>query len=815
MPPPPPEVSLNESDVGYLQSQLETYRSTPSAEKEAFRLACTRHILGEHGLEEDIFKLDVFGRKVTNWLQNRIQKTKKKGVPIRVNQAFSPFRVFMYRKEDDIRRGVKALQDKYPDDDRVYIVDWNATARRMWDELDDVDKDVYRRVAEKCNRDGPEDDLKPMLAEKRGPTWMRAVAELFWHNCGMPIFIYGMYEDSHGNLHASVYDTSNLWKEKDKGTPLLRNVPGWDKDFRRVAWNFFQAALRPDITSPDTLEVVQASRRQPPPPFQFDVYEDCCPILVKEEDGITLKGPRRQDALREYMKIHYSLAMGQEKRSAPWSAFQQYPTMFFEPGMLPEGLVLQDPSHISDDDMSGLFDHIVEMETPTKPGVAPRRFRLHQVALGSRKNPTWIAAVYNGRLEPWQAKRAKKTISVPDWHGPPSPSDDAASSMDTPDSRSPEPPVPLPVGLHAALDAEFEKARRELPATLTSLAIDDKEQVPDSSTADAEPLTIRRRQRTAAVTKAATGPTTSAWLAAEVDAAEVIESSGEDDADDYVPDVYSSDEEVEDVLQDDLDFGDAPLPRTASETELLGGPSDGAPDQHGESSQNVTGVISGTRPSVGMRAPKDVGTEPTARRQFLEELAHDAEYVALLRRVDAKLTTRSSFRAQSPVFWATWGYNSAHLPESIITNEAKVAALMKWVAKDRSGNAQPADVQRFCLAVGMILQDLALIAKADGTSIWPDEVPGYMAVSELEAERRVDVLNACSSAFASTADVRLTVGGKKGKGKGKATGSTAGTPTASTANRNVDGNDAPAHATPPQGGVGPTRRSARSRVQRN
>ena len=83
-------------------------------------------------------------------------------------------------------------------------------------------------------------------------------------------------------------------------------MPSWDKDFRRVAWHFFGAALRPDLFTSEILDVVQASRRAPPPPFLFACYEDGCPILVNKEDGNTLKNPRRRDAMREYMKLHYS-----------------------------------------------------------------------------------------------------------------------------------------------------------------------------------------------------------------------------------------------------------------------------------------------------------------------------------------------------------------------------------------------------------------------------------------------------------------------------------------------------------------------------
>ena len=105
-------------------------------------------------------------------------------------------------------------------------------------------------------------------------------------------------------------------------------------------------------------------------------------------------------------------------------------------------------------------------------------------------------------------------------------------------------------------------------------------------------------------------------------------------------------------------------------------------------------------------------------------------------------------------------------------DEVKAAALMKWIARNRSGTAQPSEVQRFCLVVGIVLRDLSLIAEADSTSIWPDNVPGYLAVAQIEASQRGAVLAACSAAFSNDTTTSTTMGetGKKegGKGKGRA-----------------------------------------------
>lgn len=43
------------------------------------------------------------------------------------------------------------------------------------------------------------------MAEKRSGTWMRSVANMFWTQCGMPVFIYGMFKDTNGRLRATVY----------------------------------------------------------------------------------------------------------------------------------------------------------------------------------------------------------------------------------------------------------------------------------------------------------------------------------------------------------------------------------------------------------------------------------------------------------------------------------------------------------------------------------------------------------------------------------------------------------------------------------
>ena len=178
---PNPITSLNEADVAYLQSQIEPFRATPNADKEVFRVACTQHVLTGRGLQEDacaqelfhgvsiaglyprrLGESDGFLQKIRNWFQNHIPKMKASKVPMRINQSFTPMRVCAFKNEEAIRQNAKKLLDDAPKDNPIHIVAWNNALKAFWAELPAGEKDLYSRVAEKWNEEGPEEDVKPL-----------------------------------------------------------------------------------------------------------------------------------------------------------------------------------------------------------------------------------------------------------------------------------------------------------------------------------------------------------------------------------------------------------------------------------------------------------------------------------------------------------------------------------------------------------------------------------------------------------------------------------------------------------------------------
>ena len=104
-----------------------------------------------------IFALE---QKVRNWFQNNTEKRPER-LPTRIHQSFHPLRIFGHKNRDLIRDALtNENKDKEPDD-RAYIIQWNETARRLWDELPDEEKQPYIHLAELWSVQGPDDELKP------------------------------------------------------------------------------------------------------------------------------------------------------------------------------------------------------------------------------------------------------------------------------------------------------------------------------------------------------------------------------------------------------------------------------------------------------------------------------------------------------------------------------------------------------------------------------------------------------------------------------------------------------------------------------
>ncbi|KAI1796327.1 hypothetical protein LXA43DRAFT_1057650 [Ganoderma leucocontextum] len=700
---------LNNADDALLKASLVEYRSTPTAEKEAFRVACAKGILRARQLDEsNEYIVELFAAKVQNWFQNNTEKRTAR-LPIRIQQSFHPLRIFGHKNRDLIRSTLSKEHTGKVPDSRAYIVQWNETVRQLWDNLPEEEQRPYIHLAELWSIQGPDDDLKPWMAEKRSASWMRAVASMFWTQCGMPVFIYGMFKDTTGKLRATVYDTTEFWADSEPATPQFRNVKGWDQDFRRKAWSFFQAVLEPEQASQETIDLVHAARRQPAAPVVFNCYADSTPILTDQENGKTAPTYRRQHIVREYLRLHYGHAMGWEARSVPWQSIRDTPNNFFEPGILPEGFVLQDPSKITDDGLIKFFNHVSTIEGRADGEI--NQFRFSHYEIGPKENRSLVPAVYSGTVAAAEPRRRKKTVHVPGFEGPPSDGDSEGTRASQ--------PTPVRSGaakgrggsrMRAALVTDFAKVQAELAAK-------------DDRSAKASPAApdLTHIPGVSAASKGK-GTALEPWVEAEFLAAADINEwdDGDDEAfhgtflppgsdgQEQPPDLsFASDDEVEGVL----DF--VPSAAAGEDGGELAGLEICTPGA-GPKVQSTTPIahlpVPTSSPAVlhdlpesrhlltSPPAPHNIAPNGSDRLAYLRVLAADPAYQDMLRVMELKLLETAVIHGKSPVFWVTWGHKIGHVPEKIQTSEKNIATVMKWVEKGVAAAATAPDVQRYCLA---------------------------------------------------------------------------------------------------------------------
>lgn len=170
-----------------------------------------------------------------------------------------------------------------------------------------------------------------------------------------------------------------------------------------------------------------------------------------------------------------------------------------------------------------------------------------------------------------------------------------------------------------------------------------------------------------------------------------------------------------------------------------------------------------------------VHSDGGARFTYLQALSSDPSYQALLRALEAKaciiccsrcyakanvrlqLQEPAVIRVKSPVMWATWGLKAAHVPKSILTSVKNVTTLMNWVERGKDCAGGASDVQRYCLVVGLLLSDLDFIERTPGDVPWPEDLPEYLAYSQIDDAHRTILTRSCEAQAAEHGGLEVDV----------------------------------------------------------
>ncbi|KAI0710651.1 hypothetical protein C8Q76DRAFT_798195 [Earliella scabrosa] len=773
---------LTKAEKTYLEEHVYSYRQTPHGDKEKYRLRMTKHLMTMRNLRDDdkYAEICIF-KKVTNFLSNSRQG-KKTRLPRRIVQHYTPKRVFALAEADKIKAAVAEEVEETSDH---YIKIWNETWTRLWEELSDEARKKWIALCNKFNEVGPDDEYKSEIAERRALAWMRAVCEMFWDQCKLALFMYGMFEDKQGEFRGVVYDVSQMLHRKDPNVPLFRDMKAWDSEFRENFWSFFPSVLNPEKSTEKSTELHETLRKKSSKPkVVFETYEDGTPILFnRDPNGNSLTTKMCKSIIREYMSIHHQWAGGKESlRRQPWSLFKEHPDKFFAPGMLPEGVLLYDPEHMPAEHLPIFLDHIVTMENPAAYGLddEPRRFRLSAYRDGTGDEAVIRDAEYRNPA-PSAVKKAK-----------PAAEDNASSYDNGPDADGTD----MEDVARRALKSRGGRGRSDKRAALSRLAKATQEYTRELG--KAKKAVRQATGKSKGGKKAAGKGKTKARRGQEEAEAEWSKSDASDSDEEGWRELQgggSSSDEGDGLSDEDLDEDLAAVESTiggaasdddeeveaehvaaVEEDAFESGPPSrierlskaGSKTLAEKRQEHAVPVSSSSRlhPAASVPAavtrskakgkarasgdpvptfPAGVASNGDARYAFLWELSAQQAYRDMLERLHPMLLQAVKVTGREPVKWATWAMSASHIPKSVHERSDALNRILGWLKEGPTEPISAEVAQRYCLTMGLLLRDIIRVQMIENPDELPDDIPSFFATSSLDFKLVDELMNICGS----------------------------------------------------------------------
>ncbi|RPD55730.1 hypothetical protein L227DRAFT_615121, partial [Lentinus tigrinus ALCF2SS1-6] len=161
-----------------------------------------------------------------------------------------------------------------------------------------------------------------------------------------------------------------------------------------------------------------------------------------------------------------------------------------------------------------------------------------------------------------------------------------------------------------------------------------------------------------------------------------------------------------------------------------------------------------SRPASTLRGPRvlispsGAGSEPSDRLQYLRTLSAYKAYHLMLDRGHTKLQQIEVVDPTSSAPWAHWNWPSPHLPAEYHHDSAALSGLVGWLSNGISLSRPAADIQHFCLTIGMLLRDFEVVQDDPGDYLTSSSsVPSYLAGSILQHSDRALLLDLCTQAL--------------------------------------------------------------------
>ncbi|RDX41199.1 hypothetical protein OH76DRAFT_1489691 [Lentinus brumalis] len=386
------EVALLQSEKDRLRAQLETWPKKSRQEKAARREELITEFLKTRKLDPtNPWARGYLRGKLALWLSNHAGSRETR-LPKSLKCLWTGREVFNIKEDARIAQ----RKEEVVDGGKVPIAAWNIARSELWNALTEDEQAAFEETADQWMENGPDPELRALIAEKRLGDWIQAIILWVHDQCGAMARLEFCVLDKTEEMVHGVHDVSMIWHAGNRKVPTFAQ---WGaKNPKRTWQEYCHACYHPDEHDDDT-----DAPRATLPPHEFQFFDDGTPVLPPIDDF--RYGKIMSVVLHTFLSLHWEGASGIKGEPVAWKAVAKETARYLPADALPDEFIFQNPMRMSVDGVKQLWTHIRELQVSGE--TRRERFRWthwwkrvgkgedagerHKAAYGSTPRPRHIA----------------------------------------------------------------------------------------------------------------------------------------------------------------------------------------------------------------------------------------------------------------------------------------------------------------------------------------------------------------------------------------------------------------------------------------
>ncbi|KAI0693051.1 hypothetical protein C8T65DRAFT_699347 [Cerioporus squamosus] len=353
-PPDDSSVALLSREIDCLRANLDSWPKKSASEKAALKETLVDDFLKDRkidGVQNPWARKFLIG-KLGTWMSNHTA-TRDSRLPKALKMVWTGREVFNLEEDGPVAERIKELCKA----GKVKIAVLNIARSELWNALTPEEQAQFEEKADEWTEDGPDPELRALIAEKRLGDWIQSFVLWVHDQCGgLGQFEFFVLDKVEEMVHG-VHDISMIWHAGDRAVPTYDE---WRVKRPNRSWqDYCHACYHPDEHENDP-----DAPRATLPPHQFQFFDDGTPILPPLQE---FRHANRMSAvLHAFLSLHWvsvEAASGIKKQPVAWQAVAKDTGRFLPPHALPEGFVFQNPNRMAAEPLKELWEHILTLQT--------------------------------------------------------------------------------------------------------------------------------------------------------------------------------------------------------------------------------------------------------------------------------------------------------------------------------------------------------------------------------------------------------------------------------------------------------------------